>query len=124
LASHGIEIGQIKMSPDGTFTEASRPLRETERPVVYAKKPMPRLSMEEPDGNGVAAPEQRRPLTRVVTKLRVRLNEAYHNGRVPMPNGHDGDRGDHDDPQLAGHATSGAARRPSGELNTPDDHGR
>jgi quinol-cytochrome oxidoreductase complex cytochrome b subunit len=118
LVSHGLEIGQITMGPDGRFAEASRPLRETERAVVYSKKPMPRLSVDTSDGNGVAAPEQRRPLTRVVAKLRVRLNEAYHNGRVPMPNGQDGDG----ERPLAGQVASGAARRPNGELNVPDDH--
>lgn len=122
LTSHGLEIGQITMGVDGRFSEASRPLRETEAAVVYSKKPMPRLSMDEADGNGVAAPEQRRPLTRAVTRLRVRLNEAYHNGRVSLPNGHNGDS-DHggDGRELAGRATSGAARRPNGELNAPDD---
>ncbi|HEU5158004.1 MAG TPA: ubiquinol-cytochrome c reductase cytochrome b subunit [Streptosporangiaceae bacterium] len=117
LASHGLEIGQIKMGPDGRFTEATRPLQETERAVVFSKKPMPRVTIDETDGNGVAAPEQRRPLTRAVTKLRVRLNEAYHKGGVPTLNGHDDDE---PDPRLAGQVTSGnsSGRR---ELNPPDD---
>ncbi|MEO5873488.1 MAG: cytochrome b N-terminal domain-containing protein [Streptosporangiaceae bacterium] len=73
LVEHGVETGIIVQSEDGEFEEVTRPLTEAERSVVLSKKEMPRLSLE-PDESGVVSPNA----LKLSSRLRVRLNEAYH----------------------------------------------
>ncbi|MEV0398899.1 ubiquinol-cytochrome c reductase cytochrome b subunit [Actinoallomurus sp. NPDC050550] len=98
IAHHGVESGIIKRLPSGEFIEVHEPAGEEQRAVLTGKVPLPELTLEEEDENGVPAPSARSPLG----KLRKGLNRALTEDEVSV-NGHDeghDDAGSHHDAEV------------------------
>ena len=82
LLVHGVETGIVVMSPEGEFTEITRPAPEDKRAVITARKEVPRLPAAAADENGVPSPA----MNGVLGRLRVRLNHVFAE-EIPLPHG-------------------------------------
>jgi ubiquinol-cytochrome c reductase cytochrome b subunit len=82
LLAHGVETGIVMMSPEGEFTEVSRPVPEEKRAVLTARKEPLRIPAAPTDENGVPSPVT----NGVLGRLRVRLNHVFAE-EIPLPAG-------------------------------------
>jgi ubiquinol-cytochrome c reductase cytochrome b subunit len=102
---HGVETGIIRQSPDGEFTEVTRPVTDEERAVLSAR-PLPRAL---PPADGSAVPP--RAGAGLMARLQVGMNAVYTESAAAEP-------GEVNDEHLAGQGISAAARPPQGKADT------
>jgi quinol---cytochrome-c reductase cytochrome b subunit len=103
LLTHGVETGIVVMSPEGEFTEVTRPAPGDKLAVLTARKEVPRLTAAATDENSVPSPVT----NGVLGRMRVRLNHMFAED-IPLPQGNG-----HGNGHAAGHQElAGGAAQP------------
>ncbi|WUI02648.1 ubiquinol-cytochrome c reductase cytochrome b subunit [Spirillospora sp. NBC_00431] len=91
IASHGLETGVIRMSPDGKFSEVERAMTDEAIAAITDPRPAAAVPLEVPPPiEGVESPRARSGLKRV----RAALNRRFRADLVVVPERHPDEDGD------------------------------